>query len=214
MADARIEIPADDGGLDAIVACPDGRGPWAPIVLFAPRQASPAEVEALAQRLAGGGAYVLAPAWAASRDADLAEDAEAWFDHLADDPRAEDARVGLVGFGAGADLALQVAGWHAERIAAVAAYGGQGLGPAAATDVAQRLNAVIRIGYPMGGGPARVGVLEAAFAIAGVDFEIEVYDAEPDWPGLRDLFARTLAPPQVRLARAEGGDFSTDARLM
>jgi pimeloyl-ACP methyl ester carboxylesterase len=149
---------------------------------------------------------------------DRREDADAWLDHLADARQADDARVGLVGLGAGANLALRLAAWRAERIAAVAAFGARGFGPATAREIAQSINGVVRLGWPLevfpgavsqrggtsrprirsgqsrGATSARIGVLETAFSAAGVDFDVEIRSPEPDWSGLIDLFGRTLAP--------------------
>lgn len=212
MLQARIEIPGDDRHVEAFVACPDQGGPCPPVLLLGARTTPAAQVERLARRIAARSYYVLAPDWSGHPDPDRREDAEAWFDHLADDRRTDDARVAVLGFGEGADLALQLAVWRAERIAAVAAFGGEGLGPSAAADVAQRLNAVIRVGYPIGRPSARIGVLETALALAGVDFEVEIYEDQPDWTGLLDLLARTLPTPRVAAIGGAKGLGSTDGR--
>jgi carboxymethylenebutenolidase len=212
MAEAWIEVAGDDGHLEAFVACPDGAGPAPPVLLLGAPAVSPRAVQQLARRLCAHGYYVLAPDWAGRPAHDRREDAEAWFDHLADDRRTDDARVAVLGFGEGADLALRLAAWRAERIAAVASFGGQGLGAASAADVAQRLNAVIRVGYPIGRPSARIGVLETALALAGVDFEVEIYEDEPDWPSLLDLLARTLSAPRTPGAEAPARLGSTDGR--
>ncbi|MBW8815824.1 MAG: dienelactone hydrolase family protein [Caulobacterales bacterium] len=212
MAEAQIEIPGDEAHLEAFVACPDGPGPSPPVLLLGAPAGFPLQVQRLARRLSAQGYYVLAPDWCARRALDRREDAEAWFDHLAADRRTDDARVAVLGFGEGADLALRLAAWRAERIAAVAAFGGQGLGAAAAADVAQRLNAVIRVGYPIGRPSARIGVLETALALAGADFEVEIYEDQPDWAGLLDLLARTLRPPPAPAIAARIAPGSTDGR--
>jgi pimeloyl-ACP methyl ester carboxylesterase len=195
MAEALIEIGLDEGHVEALALCPDGGGARPPVLLLAPRDASLRQVRRLADRFSASPHYVLAPLWWLRPEADRREDAEAWFDFLADERRVDDTRVGVVGFGEGADLALRLAAWRAERVAALAVFGGEGLGASGAADVAQRLNAMIRVGYPIGRPAGRIGVLETALALAGVDFEVEIYEHEPDWAGLRDLMARTLAPP-------------------
>lgn len=53
---------------------------------------------------------------------------------------------------------------------------------------------MIRIGYAVGAVPARAGLLETALSLSGVLFDMEVYDGEPDWPGVIDFFGRVLAP--------------------
>ena len=144
------------------------------------------------------------PHWAGRPSEDRREDADAWLDHICDDPQADDTRVGVLGYGAGADLALRVAAWRAERAAAVAAFGGRGVSPAGAREIAQRINGLVRLGYPTGPAAARAGHLEAALCAAGVDFDVEVYAAEPSWTGILDLFTRALAPSPTDGARPGG----------
>jgi carboxymethylenebutenolidase len=194
MPEARIEIAAEDGCLDAFVACPDGPGRCAPVVLLSGRGGLSAAVEARARWLSAHGYFVLAPDWTARAIGDRRDDADAWLDHLADERRVDDTRVGVLGQGAGADLALRLAAWRAERITAVAAFGGRGFGPTTAREIAQRINGVVHLGHVLGITPPRLGVLEAALAAAGVDFDVEIHGGEPDWSGLIDLFARTIAP--------------------
>ena len=192
MPEARIELEVEDGCLDAFVVCPEGLGRRPPVLLLAGREGVTPASEALARRIAGQDYFVLAPEWSRRRAEERRGDAEAWLDHLADERRVDDARIGVVGCGAGADLALRLAAWRSERISAVAAYGGRGFGPVTAQEVAQRINGVVRLGYALGGAAPRIGFVEAAFCTAGVDFDIEVFAGEPDWPGLLDLFGRTL----------------------
>jgi carboxymethylenebutenolidase len=193
MPDARIEIEAEDGCLDAFVACPDGPGRRPPIVLLADRTGLTPAVETLARRIRAHDYFVLAPDWSRRRAEDRREDVDAWLDHLAGERRVDDVRIGVAGWGAGADLALRLAAWRSERVAAVAAYGGRGFGPATAREIAQRINAVVRLGYLVGRPTSRVGFLVSAFCESGVDFDIEVASGPPDWAGLADLFAGTLA---------------------
>ena len=99
-----------------------------------------------------------------------------------------------MGLGAGANLALRLTAWRAERIAATAAFGGRGFGLVTAREIAQRINGVVRLGCTLGATSARTGILEAALCTAGVDFETEIYRSEPDWSGVIDLFGHTLHP--------------------
>ena len=202
MPEARIEIEVEDGCLDAFVAVPDGPGRHPPVLLLANRDGVTPAVEQGARRLSAHGFFVLAPEWSQRAADDRREDAEAWLDHLADDRRVDDARIGVVGWDGGANLALRVAAWRSERIAAVAAYGGRGFGPATAREIAQRINGVVRIGYVMGQPSPRIGFLETAFCEAGVNFDIEVVADAPDWPELVDLLGRTLRSPVAESARA------------
>jgi len=209
MPEARIEIELDDGALDAFVACPDGPGRRPPILLLPDRFGVTKAVESWARRLSAHNYFVLAPDLSGRPADDRREAAWACLDHLADERRVDDTRVGALGFGSGADLALTLAAWRAERIAAVAAYGARGVGPRTAREMANRINGVIRFGYALGVVPARVGILEAALVEAGVDFDIEIHGGEPDWPGLLDLFARALGPPAAETRAAEGVDLAS-----
>lgn len=192
MVDAWIEIATDDGVVDAYVVSPDTAGPHAPILLLPDRRGVTPEVRTRALRLSAHNYFVLAPN-VAGRPAEARRDA-VWsaLDHLADVRDVDDGRVGVLGFGSGADLGLWLAAWRSERVAAVAAYEGRGFAPAASREIASRVNGVIRFGYAVGRTPARVGALEHALCEAGVLFDLEVYEAEPDWPGLLDFFGRAL----------------------
>jgi len=203
MPEARIEIELDDGAIDAFVACPETLGRKAPILLLPDRLGLTQEAESRARRLSAHNYFVLAPDLSGRPAEDRREAAAACLDHLADERRVDDSRVGVLGFGSGADLAMTLAAMRAERIAAVAAYGGRGLGPRSATEISSRINCVVRLGYTLGVVPARLGILEGALCAAGVDFDIEVGSGDPDWAGLLDLFARALAAPPDEAAVGE-----------
>ena len=195
MPQARIEIATEDSAVDAFVAAPGIPGRHRPILLLAGREGPSKTTESQAIRLSAHSFFVLAPDLSGLSADDRREAAWAALDHLGDLPQVDDGRVGVLGFGSGADLGLVLAGLRAERIAAVAAYGGRGFGPRTALEISQRINGFVRVGYRVGEIPARAGFLETAFGLAGVLFDTEAYEAEPDWPGVVDLFTRTLAPP-------------------
>lgn len=193
MPEARIELELDDGALDAFVSCPDGPGRHPPILLFSRRGEVTESTESAARRLSAHNFFVLAPDLSGLSADDRREAAWACLDHLADERRVDDARVGALGFGAGGDLALALAAGRSERIAAVAAYGGQGFRARAALEISQKINGLVRLGYVAGATPARAGVLEAALSLSGVLFDIEVYATAPRWPDLTDFFGRGLS---------------------
>lgn len=192
MPEARIELELDDGALDAFVACPDSPGRKAPILLFSRAGGLTSALETTARRLSAHNYFVLAPDLGGLSADDRRDAAWASLDHLADERRVDDTRVGALGFGAGGDLALTLAAGRSERIAAVAAYGGQGFRARAALEIAQKINGLVRLGYPQSVAPTRAGLLETALSLSGVLFDIEVYDDEPRWPALLDFFGRGL----------------------
>lgn len=205
MPEARIEIEAEDGCVDALVVWPEAAGRPPPVVLLGDRRpVAGLDPARLARRLAARGYFALVPEWAERPHDERRPDAEAWLDYLAYERRTDDARVGIAGWGAGADLALKVAAWRSERVAAAAAFLGRGFGAAAAVDVAQRINALVHLGYPADAPPGRgMAALEAALCAADVAFDTEIY-ASGDEAGMRgrllDLFDRTLAPPRATVA--------------
>ena len=184
MPEAHIEMEAEDGCIDAFAVCPDGAGPWPPILLLSDSRGLRPAVEAMARRLAGEGCFVLAPNLFYRTGAGSSADARR------------------------AAVALRLAAVHAERIAAAAVFYGGRPSPAEAHHLAGCVNAVLHLGHAAGGG-AEDGVLEAALRREGVDFESLVYPAPrgfavPDHPGyepaaaerhwtnLTELFHRTL----------------------
>lgn len=204
MPEGRIEIELEDGALDACVAWPDGAGRRPPVLLLPDRGGLTAAVESDLRRLAAHDFFALAPDLSGRSAEERREAMHSCVDFLADERRVDDARIGVVGFGAGADLGLALAGARAERIAAVAAYGGRGLSPRAATEIAQRINAFVRLGYTVGVTSARAGLLETALGRAGVLFDVEISAGEPDWPDLIELFNRTLGQAGMETSRLPG----------
>ncbi|MBX3486134.1 dienelactone hydrolase family protein, partial [Phenylobacterium sp.] len=196
-------IPLDDGALDAFVACPETPGRHPPILLLAAAGEGDSARFRCAGRLSAHSFFVLAPDISARRADDRRDAASAALDHLADERNCDDARVGVLGFGAGADLALELAALRAERVAAVAAYGGRGFGPRRALEISYRINGFVRLGYRVGHVSRRVGLLETALTLAGVLFDTDLYESEPEAADLADLFARTLTPAPVVAARPE-----------
>jgi carboxymethylenebutenolidase len=242
MPEAHIEMEADDGCIDAFAACPAGAGPWPPILLLSDSRGLRDAIEVMARRLAAEGYFVLAPnlfyrtgigssadaraaAVAVALDADgQGEDFEAWLHALEAERLVDDARIGVLGYGVGAAVALRLAASHAERVAAAAVFYGGRPSPAEAHHLAACVNAVLHLGHAEGDSGA--GDLEAALRREGVDFENLVYPAPrgfavPDHPGyeptaaerhwtnLTELFRRTVILSNSDAAspagRTEGG---------
>lgn len=192
MPEAQIEIETEDGALDAFVACPHTSGRKQPILLFVARDRPAVGVEFVARWLAARNYFALAPHLSGLSADDRRDAAIACLEHLGDERRVDDERVGILGFGAGADLGLWLAANRAERIAAVAAYGLRGFSPRSSFEIAQKINGLVRVGYTVGDPPVRAGALEAAFNLAGVLFDIEVCGEAPNWSDLLDFFSRGL----------------------
>lgn len=199
MPFARPEIPAEDGAIDAFASWPEGPGPHPPILLLSDSRGLTPAVEGLARRLAAEGFFVLAPdlfhrahprivpgrPYALSGEPLFGpqaqtEDFDAWLDWLSDEPLADDARVGVLGYGVGGALGVRLAALHGERIVAVASFYGRSPTGPIARDLAQRINAVLHLGYPADAlwlHAAAIAEFEAALGQAGVDFESESYPA-------------------------------------
>jgi carboxymethylenebutenolidase len=227
MPEAHIEVEAEDGCIDAFAACPEGAGIWPPILLLSDSRGLRPAIEDMARRLAGQGYFVLAPnlfyrtgvgsgadarraAVAVLLDPDgEAEDFEAWLHALESERLVDDARIGVLGYGVGAALALRLAASHAERVAAAAVFYGGRPSPAEAHHLAGCVNAVLHLGHVEGDGAA-LAVLEAALRRGGVDFESLSYAAprgfavadhpghqpaaaEQHWTNLTELFRLTLS---------------------
>jgi carboxymethylenebutenolidase len=243
MPFARPEIPAEDGAIDAFAAWPEGPGPHPPILLLSDSRGLTPAVERLARRLANEGLFVLAPdlfhrahprivpgrPYALSGEPLFGpqaqrEDFEAWLDWLAAERLVDDLRVGVLGYGVGGALGVRIAAQHAERIAAVASFYGRSPTGPAARDLAQRINAVLHLGYPADAlwlHAAAIAEFEAALRAAGVDFETEAYPAAHGfaaedhpaydaraarlhWARLRDLFRHALSTARDAPRTADG----------
>jgi len=238
MPEAHVEIEAEDGCVDAFVVCPDAGQPFAPILLLSDSRGLRPAIEDIARRLAAEGFFVLAPdlfyrtgssptdaearhaAVKAVLDPDAqSEDFEAWLHTLEAERLVDDTRIGLLGYGVGAALALRLAALHAERIAAAAVFYGGRPSQDEARHFAACVNAVLHLGHA-DGDTVDAG-LEAALRREGVDFESLDYRAPrgfavPDHPGytpqaaarhwtnLTELFRRTLWEPKSGPASASG----------
>ncbi len=225
MPEAHIEMEAEDGCIDAFAACPAGAGPWPPVLLLSDSRGLRPAIEDMARRLAGEGFFVMAPnlfhrtgvgaspdgrrkAVVAALDPDSqAEDFEVWLHSLESERLVDDTRIGVLGYGAGAAMALRLAASHAERIAAAAVFYGGRPSPPEAHHLAGCMNAVLHLGHAADDGAD--GALEAALRRGGVDFESLIYTAprgfavadhpgyqpaaaERHWANVTELFSRTL----------------------
>jgi len=245
MPEAHIEIEAEDGYIEAFAVCPGGEGPWPPILLLSDSRGLRPAIRDMARRLAREGCFVLAPdlfhrtgaglnseeraaAVAVILDPDgQAEDFEAWLHALEGERLVDDTRVGVLGYGVGAAVALRLAVSHAERIAAAAVFYGGRPSPAEAHHLAACVNAVLHLGHAEDEA-AGSGDLEAALRREGVDFESLAYGgprgfavpdhpgyepaaAERHWKNVTELFRRTLIQSNSDAAdpsRPAGGGFS------
>jgi len=212
MREGRIEIDIEEGCIEALVVCPGEIGRWPPVILLADSASDPSDISATARRLASHGFFVLAPQ---APEEPVEEAFDAWLDYLAGERLTDDGRIGALGYGTGAGLALHLAAIHGERIAAAAVFHPARLAPENVHHLAGCLNAVVHLGYA-----AQDDIwqaqdaqdLEVELRRAGVDFEVEVYPAkagfaarggdnhdlraaELHWARLIELFRRTLSFP-------------------
>lgn len=201
MAEALIELALDDGALDVLASYPDTPGRKSPILLLSRGQELASIAASTARRLSAHNYFVLAPDLAGLAADERREAAWACLDHFAYERRVDDTRVGALGFGVGADVAVRLAAERSERIGAVAAYGGRGFSAQISLEISQKINGLVRLGYVFGDVSARSGLLETALNLSGVLFDTEIYEAEPRWADLLDFFARglgaTSAKPEV-----------------
>lgn len=214
MPDARIEIVAEDGAIEAFAAYPEGVGPWPPVIVLPDSWGLRPVIEDIARGLAAQGYFALAPSLPADPAALLSERmdevAEAWLDYLEAERMADDVRLGVLGYGVGGAVGLRLAAVHAERIAAAAIFYGGRPDAAEAHHLAGCFSAVLYLGHAARDPAAQATApLEAALRKAGVDFETETYaggrgfaapdrpDYDPElaarhWAKLTDLFERAL----------------------
>lgn len=145
-------IDTSDGACGSFVFTPaQGSGPWPPVLLYMDGPGIRPALDAMAQRLADNGYYVLLPnlhyrlgslptfdfATATQADRDqlmtrvraidnmlVMKDTEAYVRFLDADPRAQKGTLRVVGYCMGGGLALSAAGTFPDRVVAAAAYHG------------------------------------------------------------------------------------------
>ena len=115
--------------------------------------------------------------------ANVVRDTEALLAHLDAQPAVRGERIGVTGYCMGGRLALYVAGHFGERVAAAAAYHAGGLAtdsPDSPHRLAPRMKARVYVAGAIkdsGFDDAQKARLDEALTEAGVDHEIETYDA-------------------------------------
>lgn len=244
MAHQQVTIRTRDGDCPAHVLTPDGAGPWPAVIFYMDGLGMRPTLVEMAARLAGHGYVVLlpdmfyrfgpyapllpkevfkadframvGPMMATTDNHKAAEDSAAFIAYL--DSRSDVAgpKIGTVGFCMGGGMALTAAGFHPERIAAVASFHGGRLAtdlPVSPHLLAPKIAAEVYIAaadndqtYP----PDMAERFEQALRDAGVRFVAEtyrgaahgwmkpdfpVYDeaaAERGWRAMLALFDRTL----------------------
>lgn len=119
----------------------------------------------------------------AASPANVVRDTEALLAYLDTRPEVRRGPIGVTGYCMGGRLALYVAGHFGERVAAAASYHASGLAtdsPDSPHRLAPRMKARVYVGGAIrdaGFDDAQKARLEQALTEAGVDHEIETYDA-------------------------------------
>ncbi len=246
MIEQHLDIPSPDGSMNTFVVCPEEGGPF-PVVLFymdAPGKRE--ELHDMARRIAAGGYYVVLPNlyYRQTRDFELKERTEVAMAHMYKlmgtlnahttrmdtaammqfvdtQPRADAARVGVVGYCMSGPCVVWAGAAFPDRLRCVASIHGANM----ATDQADSPHLVAAkiqcesyfacaetdVWEP----PAHIDKLQASLIATGVPHRIEWYAgtehgfvfpqrgpiynraaAERHWERLFALFARTLKPSQ------------------
>lgn len=153
MDSELVQITTADGTADCHVYRPAGAGPWPGVIFFMDAPGIRPDLQAMAQRLAGHGYYVLLPnlyyrmadtppldlsriiqnqaerermlAMARSLTSEkIVRDAHAYLQHLTHAPQVKRARIGCVGYCMGGRFALVAAGRYPDLIGAAASFHG------------------------------------------------------------------------------------------
>ncbi len=157
MARMKIDLRTDDGVCPAHVFHPDGAGPWPGVLVYMDGIGMRPALQAIGERIAAGGYYVLLPdlfyragayvapdpkklfadpetraGWfkrmtASCSPALVARDTAAFLAHFAAQPNVLQPRIGATGYCMGGRFALGAAGEYPDRFAAVAAFHPGGL---------------------------------------------------------------------------------------
>jgi carboxymethylenebutenolidase len=136
---ARVHIGPADGGTDAYVAWPTGKGPGPAIIVVHEWWGMNGQIRDVARRLTAQGYVAIVPDLYHGKVADDPErahvllrslepagvhaDLEAAFEWLRAQPRVEKSRIGIIGFCAGGGFALDEALTNSELSAVVVFYG-------------------------------------------------------------------------------------------
>lgn len=152
-----VDIRTRDGVCPTRTFHPDGEGPWPGIVVYMDGPGIRPSLEAIAERIASRGYFVILPdlfyrvggadpegqkrifvdpearrAWIArylpiANLANVRSDTDAFLDFLASEPRVLQPKVGATGYCMGGGHALTAAGAHPDRVVAAASFHGGGL---------------------------------------------------------------------------------------
>ncbi len=152
MHEQTAVIDTADGPMDALIAHPDGEGPFAAVIIFQHIGGLSPTMRAMARRVAEGGFYCIVPglfhrlgsivieplstdptvaairsiAVASLRPPTVLMDIEATIAFLAGEPRVRPGPLGAMGYGGGAGLAMLAAGSLPERFGALISILGVG----------------------------------------------------------------------------------------
>ncbi len=238
MSQQQVSIQATNGICKAWVFTPEGKGPWPAVVFymdgFGIRPAMKEMADHIAKQgyvvllpdlyyrlgdygpldpkevLKGDYRAVMGPMMASTDNHKAAEDSAEFLAYLESREDVAKGKVGTVGFCMGGGMALTVAGYYPDRVAAAASFHGGNLATELPTSphlVVPKIKAEVYVagadqdrGYP----PEMAQRLEDALTKSGVRHRCEIYEGKlhgwmkPDMPvfdaeaaerGWRELFA-------------------------
>ena len=245
MTEEQLEIETKDGVIDTYVCHPDRGAPWPVIIMYMDAPGIREELRDMARRLGSVGYYVMLPNLYYRTAGEIVidptklhedgpdrerlnemidtintpmvvEDTAAIITFIDEDPKADPARIGCLGYCMSGPFAYASAARFADRINAVAVMFGTFLVTEAA-DSPHKLSAQIRGEVYLGfaendrfSPPGLIRTISDTLVGAGVKHEVEIYSAvdhafafplrkgydrvaaDRHWERLFDLFGRTL----------------------
>jgi carboxymethylenebutenolidase len=233
----HLDIKTADGGMNTFITHPEEGGPHPVVFFYMDAPGKREELHDMARRLGTVGYYVVLPnlyyrnvtvfdyttetrarmfeLMGSLSDELIAQDTEAMFAHIDDDPAADAGRVGCVGYCMSGPFSFAMAGMFPDRIKAAASiYGVRLFGEGSPAHLTERVKGELYFGcaeFDDYAPKEMIDGLEAHLAATGVNARVEWYPgvhhgfgfpqrpaydkpaAERHWERLFSLFGRNLA---------------------